>query len=179
MVQNNMYLLVNIILHVLILFTILCSFFLFYISRIEQKTYENEIRKAANSLKEQLEEHVTKDQKPEVQNVLKQLPFDDLLTIYNKPAKSTTTNNNWLKLNAWLFVAFLFIVFIQFFLICQYKCCCNVSFAHLIFENIVIFIIVGAIEIGFFVFIASKYVPVKPSTMTNIFINSVKDKILE
>lgn len=172
-----MYLLVNIILHVCILFTILGAFFLFYISSIEEREYKKEISSLTKDLKKELESVLEPYEKEEKQfkKALQELPFESLYEIYKQPAKATTINNNWLKIVIWTVVCFLFIILFSMLSIYYFRCGgCKINFYEVLTENIFIFIFVGTIEICFFLFIAAKYVPVKPSTMSDVFLETLK-----
>lgn len=176
-----MYLLVNVILHVCILFTILGAFFQFYISFIEEKEYKKEISSLTNNFKNELSSTLSKNKKQEepFKTALREIPFESLYEIYKHPAKATTINNTWLKIVIWTVVCFLFVILFSMLSIYYFRCGgCKINFYEVLTENILIFILVGSIEVLFFLFIAAKYVPVKPSTMSDVFLETLKTQFV-
>jgi len=172
------YLITNIILHLCILFTILGAFFIFYISKIEENAFQKEISSLNDTLKSQLDNNISPEEKTNLKSALQTLSFDDLLSIYSTPAKTTTINNKWLKGIIWCIVIFLILILLTLLSIYYLRCGgYKINFYEILTENIIIFIIVGAIEISFFLFIAARYVPVKPSTMTDVFIDTLQEEL--
>jgi len=168
---------INCILHIVILFTILGTFFIYYISHVEERAFQKEINNLVdNELKPSLDQ-LSPDNKLRLQQILQQLPLKTLELPYQKSSKYVQINNEWLRSRIWLVVGFGFTILGALLLMYYIRCRGKLDFVGVLVENIIIFIIVGAIEITFFLNIATKYVPVQPSLMTNVFVSHVKDKI--
>lgn len=170
---------INCILHVAILFTILGAFFIFYISHVEEKAYQKEINSLINdALIPQLNK-LDPDNQQKIKSLLQSLPLESLQKPYSKTSKWVNINNTWLKRVIWSVVAFLFVLLTGLLLLYYIRCRGNMNFGEVLLENIIIFILVGSIEIYFFTTIAAKYIPVHPSLMTEVFIETIKEQVKE
>lgn len=168
---------INSILHITILFTILGAFFIFYVSHIEEKSYQKEITSLINdSLMPQLQ-NLEGISKQTVQSLLQSLPLKSIQQSYAHTAKWVTINNKWLKGVIWGIVFGLFLLLSGLLLLYYIRCRGRLNFGEVLLENIFIFILVGMIEIYFFIKIAAKYVPVHPSLMTEVFITTLKEQV--
>ena len=55
----------------------------------------------------------------------------------------------------------------------------NINISHILIMNLIIFSITGIIEFLFFNFVASKYIPVTPDTISNTALERLKYNINE
>ena len=146
-------LLINVTLHVFLLFVFLSILFWTVISPTETKFLTSELNKSINDIDYQ--EEVPKEVK------------DYLLAIYDTKNITQNKNNSMLLLlNVTIIVLLLIILVTQ--IIFHHLRGGTVEYGEIILENIIILAFVGIIEFLFFRNIASHYIPVKPSYMTNI-----------
>ena len=155
----------SIYLHVFLLFCFLSIFFWLIITKTEKKSINGEITKGiVQGLKDvNISDKIFNDK---VENYLK--------AYYSGQDKTVERNNhNLVTFN----VAFICILLVGFLLaiFIRYKLCGqNISFFEVIGENILILLLVGGIEYYFFMNIASKYVPIKPSYLPNVVAKKIK-----
>lgn len=168
--------------HVTILFLALTLLFWFVISRTERsamtKEFKNQIDsnlpaalQSANissggSLKVALEPTL-----PALELMSQQIENDTL------EDNVDSYNNMLLYIALLIFVIFLSIIASS---LITTKLMGNVKnlgkkYAFVIFENVVVFLFIGAIEFTFFQQVASKFVPVKPSFLVNRLIEDLKN----
>jgi hypothetical protein len=168
---------INSILHIAILFTILGAFFIFYVSHIEEKSYQKEISSLINDALIPQLQSLDGTSKQTVQGLLQSLPLQSIQQSYADTAKWVAINNKWLKRVIWCIVFFLFLLLTGLLLLYYVRCRGRLNFGEVLLENVIIFILVGAIEIYFFINIAAKYIPVHPSLMTKVFITTLKEQV--
>jgi hypothetical protein len=165
----------NCLIHIAILFIILTIFFLSYITSQEKKSYQKEIR---NLFGKQIDQALNNNKyKNDLKKILQKIDLNDFIQKYSKEAEYVTINNKWLSSVCFCTIFFLCLLIICLFFILYYSCrlCTNVF--EIMIENISIFVFVGCLEISFFLLIASKYVPVEPSLITNVLIQNLKNKV--
>jgi len=149
------------LLHIFILFSVLSSLFILIISKLEARAFNDEIQSVAqDKLLPALKKHST----PATDAILRRLNYDKLEAYYNQTSNEITVNNNWLKgaMIAGNVILFLVIISLTF----AWRGCLN--FKHVFIENVVVFALVGVFEFLFFKNVASKYVPVAPSTIQRV-----------
>jgi hypothetical protein len=162
---------VDIFIHVLLTITVLSIVFWIVLSKIETKSLKTEIENnIENSFSKFKPSNVTKE-------VLKKLDYQEMLKIYDgKPSRAVKDyNKSLLTLN----VIVIIIIFISFLIICvvlKINCGKNVPVGKIILENIGLFILIGIIEVLFFIKIASKFIPVKPSYIIETLKNNIISK---
>jgi len=165
---------INCILHAAILMTILGVFFISYISPVEDKQYRKEISSVFDKeLTSSLDKLAGTEKKIVLQSI-DQIPIDTLKKLFSDKSKEVQVNNRWLQITIWTVVAFLYIVLAALLILYYTHCGSRFNFGHILLENIIIFLCVGAIELSFFMFIASRYIPVDPSLIAVTFVETVK-----
>ena len=95
---------------------------------------------------------------------------------YDKPDATTESENSMPILGALIVLLSLTGGLIAIWAVLKYSCNKCIPLGRIIFENIVLFGCIGIIEILFFNFIASKYVPTLPSYFVNETLESMKRK---
>ena len=168
---------INLIIHVLILFTFLLMFFMFYISRLERDTFKEQIHDIIDTNLSNVLNTLNEGDKTELKNALKLLPYDTLNKLYSKASTDISEHNKWLFRIAGMGVAVLIIAIIAIIFTLKYSCNQCVSWGPIILENVVIFSFVGLIEYMFFTRIISKYTPAPPSLMIKSLIDSIKENL--
>lgn len=167
---------INILLHVIILFTFLSLFFFLYISKVEQELLRGEINTIVHdALLSQLE--AVKN--PMFQEGAAQLVpvLQKLQALYRNPDPFTTERNILVKFSSLYIFLILASILLTVVLTIKYGCGHNIKLWKVILENIVIFMLVAASEYTFFIKIAIKYVPTKPSLIIDSIIDEVKNSL--
>jgi len=151
---------VNVLVHVLILFTILSSLFVFYITKVETKVIHDQISSAIQSnLYTSLQ---TADPTGSLKTLLKSLPLSTAATIYSQPSSDITVQNLWITHIPIFVIVTLILILIVSYISCG-RC---YNMLHVLGSNLIIFIFIGIVEFLFFTKITLNYVPAKPSLMT-------------
>ena len=172
-IKTSTYLSMNVLIHVIILFSFLSLFFFKFVSKVEEDAFKSE-------LGDMIEENVNKvilnnqDVKPRIKKILPALK--KLNVLYENPDGFTLERNILVKFSAIFMILILLSIFITITTTLAFGCDKNVSIKHLIIENIIIFILIGIVEYMFFTRIAIKYIPTTPSLMINTLINTLKNQ---
>ena len=173
--KYSTYFSLDIMIHTIILFTFLSAFFFFYISKMEKNAFQDEI---GNLIDDNLKP-VILDNKSLLNPII--MPIKSQLKqfgqTYNTPNKYVLETNKLIKFASGFVILLLFCTILTIILTVKLDCGKNVNIGHIILENIVVFIFVGAVEFWFFTHIAMKYVPTSPSLIVNTLIDSIKNDI--
>lgn len=172
----------DIAIHVLILFTFLTIFFFTYISKLEKDNLDNITSDIINNN--------TKKILDSINTYSKQYNYDvdwnkindkakEILELQDKTQTDIETNNNNLLRNSIITIVVLFFIITGVILYIKYVMKLNINISHILIMNFVIFSITGIIEFLFFNFVASKYIPVTPDTISNTALERLKYNINE
>ena len=165
---------VNILVHVIILFSFLSVFFFMYISKIESDAFKSELGSlVSNEITNML------DKNPAIVFELSEIKpvITKFTKMYEKPMRSSLERNIMVKLLAAFTIIILVGILLTMVLTVTYECKEKVDMSHILIENIIIFTFIGVVEFLFFTRVAIKYVPVLPSTMINTMIEATKESI--
>jgi hypothetical protein len=166
----------NTMLHMFILWVFLTVFFQLILAKTIRSGFKQEIEKTIDEIVPQGLSNVNEKTNGVLCNYFKNHDFDPLIQNYSKPFAEVTKNNNYVFGISIGISIFSLIMFILLYLVLSGVCGhCN-SFVELIVENLLIFLVVGVIEYMFFMKIASKYIPVAPSSMVKSFVENLKDQ---
>ena len=182
--KNTDLLVVDIFVHVIILLGILLSFFVLVISKLETKELTGQITNQIDTNLPKLYNDINKSSPNNAfQTLAKSLNKGgdkSILSImdryYDKPDVATESENSIPIIGALIVLISLTGGLIAIWAVLQYSCNKCIPLGRIIFENIVLFGCIGIIEILFFKFIASKYVPTLPSYFVNETLKSMKRK---
>jgi hypothetical protein len=171
---------INITLHILILFTFLTLFFFLYISKIEKEN----INSVTNSLiKSQTDQSLTNLEK-KLKEYNQELPKDKLANLANKMNIDSTkdipeikNNNKNLIIKGSVMCGILLLIFIGLIIYYKYYKKYDIDLKHILIENIIIFSFTGIIEFLFFTQIASKFIPVTPDIATSSTLDQISTNI--
>jgi hypothetical protein len=166
---------INIGIHVMILFCILSCLFYFLISKVETSTINGELTSNIDDIVESL------TQDPEISSYLngqaQTAIASKLKEAYIKPNEVATTNNKWLFRSVIIANVGIFLIILIVILLLVINCNECISIWHIIAENIGTFLLVGVIEILFFLKVAIQYVPVHPDIVSNTFLNEMSKNL--
>jgi len=148
----------NILFHVVILFVFLSLFFIFYISKVEKSSMENEL---SDNIQKTL-----KNTNISGINAINPQIIQKLKEKYKSPDPVVTTYNHWLFRTVLIVVVYtiITIILITWIMKSYYP---EMNIKDVIIENMITFIFVGLVEYLFFTKVAIKYIPVEPSTIKN------------
>jgi hypothetical protein len=161
----------NVLLHMLILFMFLSVLFIYYISGVITSALNNELS------------HAVKDAMATVKDKLKSsmqgLPVSGLEKAYSIPDPVVTINNSWLFTMLMVLSVLFAVIVIMFIGFIKIYDGDKIHLKRILLENLVIFALIGVIELWFFTNVASKFVPIAPSHVKSQFIKNVNKSIQE
>lgn len=167
----------DIVLHVLILFTFLTIFFFAYVSKLEKQsldsTVSNVINNNTNTFLGKFDEFSKKYDVKVNWNIINNIA-DNLVKNSQGESPEIKKNNDKLFKGSIIAIIIGFILFIISVIFLKYYMNYDVHIGHILLLNIVIFSITGVIEYLFFMNVASKYVPVTPDVISNTILERLK-----
>jgi len=185
MTDSNANSIINIGLHMIILFTFLVVFFFEYISNVSKKTIDDSIndliKDNTNDLLKKLDE-ISDDihDDTETGTNLDWSQIKDIATTleteYDEELPDITSHNKKLYNTAIICIVLFTVLLFGFGIYMSHKGF-KINWKFILIENFIIFIMIGIIEYLFFVNIAFKYIPVDPSNITNSLLDSLKKNI--
>ncbi len=163
--------------HALILFALLTTFFLLYVSKLTKSELNNQLSDLINNnIQNELTEYKNKFG---IKELLPKNTIDPILNklklSYNKPDNYQDLNNNWVKETLILSNLFLLILIVGFVLILSYTCNLKINIKEILKINILTIIGIGIVEYLFFTRVALNYVPTKPSLMVSTIFDNLKN----
>ena len=205
-VSENFLLGDNVVLHILILFALLSALFVFYISKLTEKGFNDEFKTIINEmlnpndireileaksdltkLKEKLKKYFSSDKVYTLAKYiseLKETEFDNVSSFFNKvnlnykkdQDRLRKENNSRLHQQMILIIGFFIVLAIVINFLSVKFGNCGVL-KHLGIELLIVFLFVGGIEYWFFTNVASKYIPVNPDVLTTSFKEHINELI--
>ena len=176
---------VNVVFHVLVLFTALTLLFKFVISPTEVDALQGNV----NNLLSQNLQGVLAQGNTTSGNALKPLlqslqpELEVLSAMYQGPSDAVRVQNNWIFGAAYFLIGILVAVLLTMLLTLRTSCRGNTTKLMvsgwppgILLENLLIFMVIGGAEYGFFSLVASKFVPVMPSEILNDVITYTKQE---
>ena len=178
-VKPNDELVVDIFIHSIILVLILSGVFWGLIAPLEKKNFKKEINSqvenAVNQYVIKNKRELIKNTNPQIDEINEKLNL--LMRFYDSEDETTTMYNEWLYRVNIIIIVLMLISFIILLLVLKYNCKKCVPVMTIFFENIILFACIGVIEYLFFINIATKYVPVKPSYMATRMFSDIKNEL--
>lgn len=156
--------------HCLFLVTILSTFFWLVVTRFSKQALQKELRHAIHGLIDGIDWGFLP------QSIRQQIHSFDEELLYGQEAEITTVNNNWLFSTTILFLTTVWggLVFVLWLLSLSKTL---PDMWDIVAENIILFMCVGVVELCFFLFVALKYVPTKPSLLVSTVVDSAKQQL--
>lgn len=157
----------SVVLHVLLLFIFLTIFFWTVISKAESKSLYNELNNTIDKGFKNINVMSTLEEKGIPKSKISDIKkyFNNYFS--NENIAYENNNKQILTLNIVIIVLITFsllsMIFVRYLL-----CGKSINILEIIGENILVLLLVGAIEYFFFIKIASKFIPVKPSYLTEV-----------
>lgn len=169
---------INVLVHVLILFSILSLLFWFVISKLETKTITNEVEDSIDTIFDSYYQKLEPTQKMQLKTLVdsNKETLQTMEAVYSEPDKVNTTKNQWLLYVNILYICLLFFIIVSV-VITLWISCSKPPILGILKENIILFVFIGIIEVLFFLNVAVKYIPVKPSFMSQVSLETVKNSL--
>lgn len=158
----------EVILNVLLMFSLLSCLFILLISKLEEKTFndelENIIENTLNDAFSKLDEENRNYLKQCIES-LKQLPVVKRIISNQSDESKNSVSNQWLITYVYTCIGFLLAIFIVFCLLARQIPNLKFDILRETGWAIFVFSIVCLFEATFFILVAKHYVPVPPSTV--------------
>lgn len=166
---------INSTLHVLILLLIISSFFFLYVSKLSSNTFKREL---GHIIDDNLIMAIrNSDKNGALKAYIRATDLTPWIEHYRTtPDDESIIQNRWLKRVTIFVIIFLIVMFITTVCILKFSCNQKIPLKRILLENIILFSLVGMVEILFFLFIARKFIPVVPSLMIRTIINTLKEE---
>ena len=169
---------INIIIHVLILFTFLTVFYFFYASKLIKDSFDNELKHLIESNINNLYDKY--DISPsQIALSSKFIDIDKFIKIYQQPDTYVSEHNKWVERSAYYMIFGGLFILITIIVILYFNCNQCTPIWDILLENIIVFTFVGIFEYMFFVKVAFKYVPAPPSLLVNSLLNKFKSSLVQ
>ena len=170
---KNLNFFINSIVHVFILLTILASFFFIYVSNLAKNNFHSELADVVNDNLGPVLQKADKDQyiKKLLQNM--EPTLSQSIEYFNTDSQATTIQNKWLMYST-IGIIFGLVLTMIIILIIIKIFCRKIPFWSIIKENMILFSLIGTVEVVFFLFIAKNFVPTKPSLVLQTVLNTIK-----
>jgi thiosulfate reductase cytochrome b subunit len=166
----------NVFVHILFLFTILTTLFIFVISKISSNAINSEITDLVNKNINNKIDKLSQDDKKNLKKIIDELNLSKLTKLYEKEDKVRKYNNKFV--NKTMIISVILLVIILLFIIVISKLLCHkLPLKHILVDNFIIFTGVGIVEFLFFKYIILKYIPIKPSFLSIELVNTIKKTI--
>jgi len=173
---NSINLGINVYIQILFLFTILSMLFIHVISKVETTAINDELQNLVSDGMLDNYNKLDNEDKQQIKSVLDLINLDVIEKMYDKEDTARKLNNEGVIRSIYIVLVILVVVFILV-LALNKGLCHNVPLKHLLFENITIFACIGVVEFMFFKHIILKYVPTKPSFMSQYIVQKVKQML--
>ena len=167
-------LIINIGIHVVILFSILSLMFFIYISGITREHVDKEFRHIINNnMDTYLEKLVQKDKHHQIPWAKIAVESQQMEKLYTRPSEFVKKHNSQLLRKVLIAIGVMFGILVLAIVVFHYYFKKKISLLTILLENLVIFLLIGFIEFMFFKFIASKYIPLNKSDVMNTLIQRI------
>lgn len=165
---------INAVLHVFILLIIISAFFFLYVSQLASEKFKDEL---ADVINDNLNPALSKaDKDGKIKAILAQIDLERMTEYYDVESQETKTQNGWLLKTTIMIVVVLLLILVVTIAIIKIFCR-RIPFGRILQENIILFTLVGSVEIAFFMFIARKFIPTKPSLVMQSFLDSIRKNL--
>jgi len=169
----------NVVIHILILFTFLTVFFIFFVTKLTKDMFENEISHLIDDNMGGMIDNLDIETKQKLILFTKVVPLEKLIKKFDEPSEYVLEHNKWVKLSA-ITACIIGVVVLVLILYILYNTCGQcIPLKHILMENAIVFACVGVVQYLFFTRVALKFVPAPPSLLVSSLINKFKSGIVE
>ena len=168
----------NLLLHTFVFLVVLTALYQFLISPMESKALEKEVRNSTRAAVGAVLQNVSPSQAATLKSILPALTTMQRVSPIEDAAR--VAHNNQVLSLAWAVSAALGLSFVV--TVCVMAACrirMGRMLGHVLAENAILLLILGAVEGGFFLMVASKYVPVLPSVLSTQAVATLKQQVAQ
>ena len=162
---------INATVHIFILLTIISAFYFLYVSKLASSKFRDELADVIDNNLGPAIENADKDKY--LKKLLQGMNLSQAAQYFNNENEATKIENKWL-MQATIGIIIMLVLIMVIVLFITKLFCKKVPFGAILRENIILFVLVGSVEIIFFLFIAKNFIPTKPSLVMQTFVNSLK-----
>ena len=163
----------NMAVHSLILFTFLSAFFAFFVAKLSEDAFKDEVNKLIDEGLHPIVSSMNDSQT--TKGMLHILPLDQMEKNFSAKDKTVAAKNQGIINSMWTVNIVLWIGLIVAVMIASMMY--DLDIKHVLIENAATFAIIGIAEYLFFTKIALKFIPVEPSFITKQMMDKVKSKV--
>jgi hypothetical protein len=169
----------NVVTHMLILFTALTFLFHFVIAKVETKALQGEFQKALSTNLKKALEASNISSNGALKNTLRHLvvPLEVVEKTVQNPDQATENFNDGLLQNAFLIIGIFLAILLTMLITMAYGAGVPVKrvFTFVLISTLFAFVFVAGTEWEFFRLVATKYIPTKPSLITESIVSDIKN----
>lgn len=167
---------INAILHVFILLLIVSTFYFVYVSQLSRNKFQGQIK---DIIDDNLIPFLNKvDSKHTIKTILQGINLDKISEYYNRPNEATVLENMWLLKSTVIILIAVFLLIVASIVIIG-TICRSLPLLSILKENVILFSLVGVVEITFFLYVAKNYVPTKPSLVMDTIVETLNKELSE
>ncbi len=166
---------INLLVHGTLLFAFLSAFFYFYIAKLIDEHLSHEIVREFRDVFDSTYEKMDPMDRLRASVLLQQMPLGGMATLYSKTDDVKVENNYFNKMCTMLILGALISIIAVLLITYTFRCGRTIDLGHIMKENAIIFFFVMLAELGFFFKIASKYIPVMPSSIMRDIVQRIKN----
>lgn len=172
----NFSFILNVLLHGIILFIILLIFFKLVVSNIYTSSFNDNVSNLiSDNINKQFINIDTETNGAFKKTLIENKEILEILQRqYGEPDEVSETNNKWMYYYSCMFI-FSMIAFTISYIIVAKHYSNNLHAIDVIKENIITFVLIGLIEVIFFLKISENYNPIPPSLIVNTFYDGLKN----
>lgn len=168
---------VDILIHVLILFTILSMFFMFYSSGLEKKELNGQIQDNVSRGMDDVMKSLNPEQKARLAYMGETKGVKALQEKWQVPDEAAEINNKWLFHSITFTDIALFLLVLTVVTLLLFHCNKCLDIKHILLVNVITFIFIGIVEYLFFRNVGLKFIPTLPSTISQTFFTTLRQNL--
>jgi hypothetical protein len=141
---------------------------------VAKKSFQNEIKHAIDD--NMIPSIRKSDTNGQIKKILKDSNLEILKEHFKIQSDATNLQNDWLlKTNYGVVIGVLLLLIVSVFIL--YFSCGKVPYITILVENIVLFCFIAVVEVVFFLYVGSKFIPTKPSLIMKTLIQSLQNNL--
>ncbi len=172
---STTYIILDIMIHICILFTFLSIFFFAYVSKIERDTFQKEI---GRNLENSMTQILNKNREYVLPTIDKFRPnLVQWQNMYSSPLSYSAEKNKLVKATSLFIILLLLCSILSIVITLKFDCGKESGIWNIVIEKSIAFIIIGIVELWFFNNVALKYIPTTPSLLVKTMIEMARHEL--
>ena len=167
---------INVAMTTIGLFTFLTLFYIYYASDVAQTVVTKRLNSIIHDTLLGKLNQLDNNQQQILKRLLANIPLQNMINLANTDT-TAGINNEWLFGTAKVVIIGLWIFLVLIVALLIYNCKKCIPISSITISNLIVFILIGAVEAIFFIKIAAHYIPTKPSFIASELIDSLKNNI--